>query len=881
MIWWKKLLQLLWQRNEVHSDIDDELKFHIEMRIKDNIASGMTEEQAKADAMKRFGNMQKVKSDCREALGVEMLENLLQDLRYGLRMLLTTPSFTIVAVMALALGIGATSAIFSMVNTVVLRPLPFESQENLLMIWETDLASGHDQMEVSYQNFLDWRKQNQVFDQIAILPSVNFDWTMKGKEEPQQVTGIFVSANFFSLLGSKPLLGRDFTLEDEKDGASAVAIISYSLWQRQFGNNTSVIGQKLIVEGDAVDIIGVMPQAFNFPAGVEIWVPLISTPGDWTQKREFRVSRAIARLKSGISLEKAQSDMSVIAKRLEQEYPDANKGAGIRLLYLTEVIFGSDKAALLAMLGAVGLILLITCANVANLLLARATSRQREFAIRVALGAGRIRLVRQLLTESVLLSLVGGALGLFIAFLGIKALVALAPVDIPRINDVNLDGQAVVFTFVISLFTAIVFGLIPAFQATRVSVNEFLKESGSRLFGSLSANRLRGYLVVAEVAFAVILMVSAGLMVRSFNKLQNVDSGFNPKNVLTLRVALNQTKYQSKDSYRKFFRELYGKVKEMPGIESAGAVLMRPLSGTVGWDYPFTVEGQNTSEQKTNPPSNFETVSPNYFHTMGIPILKGRDFTDADKEDASFVAIVGESFAKKYWPGQDPIGKKIKIGAPDEARFPWMEVVGVVKDGRYREWEATRMDLYMSFPQHPQYRMDFVLKANGNPLNLVKDFNNLVYEIDKDQAISAITTMEELVETTLSRSRYNMFLFSLFAFLALSLSMVGVYGVLSYTVSQRIQEIGLRIALGASARDILTLVLGQGLKVVAIGVLLGLGVAFGLSHLLKSLLYQVDSTDPITYLLIPLGLMLVAFIACYFPARRAIKVDPIVTLKCD
>ncbi len=375
-------------------------------------------------------------------------------------------------------------------------------------------------------------------------------------------------------------------------------------------------------------------------------------------------------------------------------------------------------------------------------------------------------------------------------------------------------------------------------------------------------------------------MVGAGLMVRSFNKLQNVDTGFNPKNILTLRVALNQSKYTDKNSYRQFFGQLYQKVKDLPGIDSAGAVLMRPLSGTVGWDYPFTVQGQTLTEHKNNPYSNFETVSPNYFRTMSIPILRGRDFTEADKEDVAFVAIVGESFAKKYWPNQDPIGKNIKVGPPD-SKFPWMAVVGVVKDGRYREWEATRMDLYMPFPQHPQYRMDFVLKTKGNPISLIKDFNSAVYEIDKEQAVSAITTMEELVSSTLSRSRYNMFLFSLFGFLSLALSMVGVYGVLSYTVSQRTQEIGLRIALGASEKDILTLVLGQGLKVVIIGVLLGLIVAWWLSHLLSSLLYQVTTSDPVTYLLIPVGLILVALIACYLPARRAMKVDPIVALRCD
>lgn len=876
----KNFWQRFLKKDEVHQEIDEELEFHLEMCIKDNIAAGMSAEEAKADAMRRFGNLQKVKSDCREAKGIEMIENFYQDLRYGLRMLANKPSFTFVAILALALGIGATSAIFSIVNNVILRPLPFKAQEDLVMLWETNLTTGHEQVETSYPNFLDWQKQNQVFEQVAVLPSVNFDWTMTGREEPQQVVGVFTSANFFSLLGVSPALGRDFTAEDERQGAAPVAVISHGLWQRQFGGDPKIIGQKLTVEGEPMTVIGVMPREFDFPSGVELWSPLTPSPDGWTEQRDFRVLRAIGRIKAGMSFSQAQAGMNTLAERLGQEYPKENKGFGIILIPLTKVIFGSTEQAFLVMLGAVGLVLLISCANVANLLLARAASRQREFAVRVALGAGRFRLIRQLLTESLLLALIGGTIGLLVAFIGIKALVGLAPADIPRIADVKLDFQVIGFTFLTSLLTSIIFGLVPAWQTAKTNVNEFLKESGTRLLGSAQTHQIRNYLVVIEVAFAVILMVGAGLMARSFYKLQNVDAGFNPKNILTLRVALNQGKYPDKDKKRIFFEQLYEKVKTLPNVESAGCVLMRPLSGTVGWDYPFSIEGQSLSEHKNNPPSNFETISPNYFQTMGIQLLKGRDFTEQDKADSPHVVIIGESLAKKYWPGLDPIGKKLKIGPPESNR-PWMEVVGMVKDVRYREWEATRLDIYMPFPQHPQYRMDFVLKTKGDPFALVSAFNQAVYELDKDQATSAITTMSELVATTLARSRYNMFLFSLFAMLALILAIVGVYGVLSYTVAQRTQEIGLRLALGASETNILKLVIGQGLKLVFIGVVIGLTVAWWLSQLLGSLLYQVSVTDPITYIIIPLFLILIATLASYLPARRAIKVDPIIALRCD
>ncbi|HYY56582.1 MAG TPA: ABC transporter permease [Pyrinomonadaceae bacterium] len=808
------------------------------------------------------------------------MQGLWQDFRYGLRILLKRPGFTTVAVMALALGVGATSAVFSIVNAVLLHTLAIEEPERVMMLWENNQARNHPEVEVSYPNYVSWREENHVFEEVAALPSVNFDMTLTGTGEPQQVEATTVSANFFSLLGSRAAVGRTFLPEDEKAGAPTVVVLSNGLWKRRFGSDPKVLGQKLEVEGESATIVGVMPPDFDFPKGVELWAPLTPIPGGWTEQRGFRVLRAMARLKPGVSVEQAQSEMDAIARRLGEEFPKENKGYGVTIIPLVKSIFGNARPALLILLGAVFLVLLIACVNVANLLLARAATRQKEIALRLALGASRSRLVRQLLTESLLLALMGGALGLLLATFGVEYLVALAPQDIPRIGRAGINIQVVGFAFIVSFMTAIIFGLAPALQSSRPELNEALKEGGAKSQGGARAKRLRSFLVVSEVALAVILMVGAGLLVRSFNNLQRIDPGFNAENVFTARVALVQSKYPDEPEQKAFFAQLLERVKTLPGVESAAVVLMRPLSGTVGWDPPFAVEGQTPEEQTANPYSNYEAISPGYFHTMSIPLVRGRDFNDQDRGDAASVAIVNETMARKYWPGQEPIGRRLKFGKAN-SNAPWLTVVGVVRDVRYREWDGVRPDIYVPFLQDCEYRTDFVVRTKVDPLSLSESFRREVYALDKDQAVASVTTMEELVKAALARPRFNTLLLGIFAALALALSAVGVYGVMAYTVTQQTHEIGVRMALGAQSADVLKMIVGQGLKLIAVGLFIGVAGALLLTRLMSSLLFGVTATDPLTFAGVSALLAAVALLACFIPARRATKVDPMVALRYE
>jgi putative ABC transport system permease protein len=809
------------------------------------------------------------------------MHGLWQDLSYGVRILLRKPGFTVIAILALALGVGATSAVFSIVNGVLLHSLAIEEPERVLMLWENNLARNHPEVEVSYPNYLSWREQNKVFEEVAALPSVNFDMTLTGGGgEPQQVEATTVSANFFSLLRTRAALGRTFAPEDEKAGSPPVVLISNGLWKRRFGFDPQVLGQQLTVEGESATIIGVMPADFDFPKGVELWAPLTPAPGGWTEQRSFRVLRAMGRLKAGVTPEQAQAEMDALAARLGEEFPKENKGYGVTIIPLVKSIFGNARPALYILLGAVFLVLLIACVNVANLLLARGATRQKEIALRLALGASRGRLVRQLLTESLLLAIVGGGLGLLVAAFGVEYLVRLAPQDIPRIGSVSVNAQVVAFAFAVSFLTAILFGLAPALSASRPDLNEALKEGGSRIQGGARSKRLRKWLVVSEVAFAVVLMVGAGLLVRSFNNLQRIDPGFNPDHIFTARVALVQSRYPEEAKQKAFFAALLERVRALPGVESAAVVLMRPLSGTVGWDPPFAIEGQSPEEQTANPYANYEAISPGYFRTMGIGLLRGRDFTDEDRGDGALVCIVNELMAEKYWPGQDPVGKRLRFGKAN-SNAPWLTVVGVAGDVRYREWDAVRPDIYVPFLQNSEYRTDFVVRTKTDPLSLSESFRREVYALDKDQAVAGVTTMDKLVSDALARPRFNTMLLGLFAALALVLSALGVYGVMAYTVSQQTHEIGIRMALGAQGRDVLRMVLSQGLKLILIGVAIGVAASFALTRLMTSLLYGVSNLDPLTFVAVAALLSGVALLACYLPARRATKVDPMEALRYE
>lgn len=802
----------------------------------------------------------------------------IQDLRYGLRLLGKSPGFTLVALITLALGVGATSAVFSIMKAVLLNPYAIDDPDGVVMVWDNNVARGHGEVEISYPNFVDWREQNRVFTEMAALPSVNFDVTITGGDEPHQVEATFVSVNFFSLLGARPALGRTLAPQDDVKGAPAI-VISDSLWQRQFGARADIIGTRLTIDGEAVTVVGVMPPEFAFPKGAEIWAPLAHNAEEWMKNRSFRVLRAVARLKPGIGLAQARADMESVAANLAKQYPEANNGFGVILVPLVDTIFGNARPALYALFAAVLLVLLIACVNVANLLLARGAARQKEIAVRLALGAGRLRIVRQLLTESLILSVLGGLLGLYCAFVGLDYLVKLAPQDIPRINEVQIDWPVILFSLTLCVITALLFGLAPALQSSQPALTEWLKESSGRATGGARTRRLRAFFVVCEIALAVVVMIGAGLLVRSFRAQQQLDAGYNAKNVLTFRVALPQAKYTNSEARTAFYEKLLARLETLPGVQSAGAVLMRPLSGTVGWDYPFTIEGQSPEAQAANPYSNYQAISPNYFRTMGITMVKGRDFTAQDRKDANIV-IVSETLASRYWPGEDAIGKRLKFGDTKSPR-PWLTVVGLVKDARYREWGAVRPDIYFPYLQRSEHRMDFVLRTSVDPLSLAGAVRREVYAIDKDQAVTAVTTMSALVDEVLARPRFNALLFTIFALLALVLAAIGVYGVMAYAVAQRTGEIGVRMALGAQARDILRLIVGQGLRLAIMGVLIGVVSALALSRLVTSLLFGIAPTDPVTYLVIAAVTALVAVLACLLPALRATRVDPIVALRCE
>lgn len=808
-----------------------------------------------------------------------------QELKTALRMLLKNPGFTFISALALALGIGATSAIFSIVNGVLLRPLPFQDPERIVWIWENNLSRNQAEVEVSYPNFVDWREQNRVFEQLAALPSVNFDVTLKTETEPVQVETTSVSVNFFSLVGAKPVLGRDFLAEEDKPEAPPTIIISDGLWKRHFGANPAVIGKTVVIDDTPATVVGVMPAEFDFPKGVQVWSPLSHYGANWMKIRAFRVMRTIGKLKPGVTTDQAQAEMNSIARTLAQSFPKENTGYGVTMIPLLDSVFGKVGIALKVLLGAVILVLLIACVNVANFQLVRMIHRRKELTLRVLLGASRWRLVRMLMFESLTLALVGGLAGLVIALLGVDILKALAPVDIPRIQTVSVDARVVGFTLLISVLTTLIFGLVPALRVSKTNLEESLRETSAKLAGSSQGTWLRNWFVISEIALALVLMVGAGLMVRTFHQLQHLDPGFNPNQVLTFRLPLSQAKYQTSQDQKQFFEKTLDQVRQLPGVVSAGAVLQRPLSGTVGWDYPFTVEGQSPEEHDQNPYSNYECISPGYFKTMGIPVLAGRDFTDFDRGDQATVVIVGESFAKRYWPGANPVGKRLQFGKPG-SKSPMMAVVGVVKDVRYREWDDTRLDIYVPIFQKAEFRADFVLKLSpevtqAQQADLVKRIQQIVFSIDKDQVISAVTTLNSLVAETLARPKFNAVLLGLLAGFAIVLAVLGIYGVMSYSVTQRTQEIGIRLALGARTSDVIGLVVNHGMRLAVIGITLGLLGSYVLSRFLTSLLFGVKATDPATYILLSLTLLVVARLACYLPARRAARIDPMVALRCE
>jgi putative ABC transport system permease protein len=805
------------------------------------------------------------------------METLWQDLRYGLRMLRAKPGFTIVAVLALALGIGANTAIFSVVNAVILRPLPYPEPEQLAMVWLDNRRQGIRDDITSYPNFIDWRDQNHVFQGMAGMRTAAF--TLTGVGEPEQLRGASVSINFFQLMGIGPAQGRGFTPEEETPGKDQVVVIGHGLWQRRFGADPKIIGQTLTLNGRPFTVIGIMPEGFQFPARVEIWSPLAPSPQLRAARGSFWLP-VVGRLKPGVTRQQAQADMDLIAQRLEQQYSQQNAGYGINVVPLHEQVVGQVRQALLVLLGAVAFVLLIACANVANLLLARAAERQKEMAIRTALGAGRRRIIGQLLIESVMLAMLGGALGLLLAKWGLDLLIAFSPSNIPRLENISLDGRVLGFTFLVSMLTGLVFGLAPALQASNPELNETLKESGRSGGVGVSGQRIRKLLVVSEIALALVLLIGAGLMIRSFWQLQKVDSGLNAENVLTVRLSLPRTKYPEGQNVSAFYQQTQERLAALPGVQAVGAtsgVLLEKLANSS----IFAIEGRPLEPQAQRLELPFDAVSPNYFRAMGIQLVKGRLFTEQDKPDSTQVAIINETMVRRYFPNEDPLGKRFTFG-DGGSNASWITIVGIVRDTRRQGLdEPIRIESFMPHSQMAARSMELVIRTVSDPLAMTKAVRDAIWSLDKDLPVANMRTMEQVLAERTAPRRLNMMLLGLFAAVALVLAAVGLYGVMSYSVTQRTHEIGIRMALGAQPRDVLKLVVGQAVMLSLAGVGIGLAAAFALTRLMATLLFGVSATDPLTFGAIALLLTVVALVASFIPARRAAKVDPMIALRYE
>lgn len=816
------------------------------------------------------------------------MEFIWQDIRYGARMLLKSPGFTLVAVLTLALGIGANTAIFSVVNFVLLRPLTYSNPDHLVIVWERNLKKGWNESPTSFGNFVDFRNSAKSLD-VAAFTDTNFNLT--GGEQPERVAGLRVSANLFSILGVNPMHGRFFSLEEDKPGAGHVLMLSYGLWQRSFGGRTNLINQAIQLNGQSYTVIGVMPPDFKFPpafsattlseeliSNADLWVPL--TTDDVPLVRNIRNLKMIGRLKPGVTPQQAQAEINAIAARLDKEYPEVNTGLESLVIPLHEQVVGDVRQALLILLAAVALVLLIACANIANLLLAKATARQKEIAIRTALGANRLRLLRQLLTESVLLGLLGGVFGFLVAYAGSKTLVTFASLSIPQLKDFSFDTKVLLFALVISLVTSLIFGLVPAIDASNPNLNEALKEGGRSSGGGAARARLRNALVVAEVALAVVLVTASGLMLRSFVRLQSLSPGLNPQNLITLELELPGVRYHAAQQQTVFQQQLLQRIASLPGVQYAATVDNLPFSGNA-LNTSFTIEGRPTGAATETPRAYYRVISPDYFPAIGIPLARGNQFTDRDTAAQPGIAIINDTAAQRYWPGEDPIGKRIKRGRP-ESKNPWLTVAGIVGASRQTSLkEGSAPEIYVPYLQNPGLNFTLVVRTVSDPRMLTGALRKEISAADREIPATNIKLMDELISNSVTKERFNVLLLGVFAALALILAAVGVYGVMAYSVTLRTRDIGIRMALGARPSDIFKLVVGQALILALIGLGLGLILAVASTRVMSSLLYGVRTFDPVTLGATSLLLLAVALLASYLPARRATKVDPMVALRCE
>jgi predicted permease len=801
----------LTHKAELEHELDEEMRFHLERDIEQQVKSGMTAEDARYAALKSFNRLDQSKEECRDARGVGLIENILRDVSYSLRVLTKNYAFTIVVLLTLALGIGANTAIFSFANGILLRPLPYPQSDRLAVLDETALKRGIDSMSVSFPNFLDWREQNKVFEDIGTHHGTS-RFSLSGAGEPVEIRGTYISHGLFEILRVSPQLGRTFTADEDRPDEDAVVILGHDLWQRNFGGDPQIIGRKIVISNRPRTVVGVMPPGFRFPEISELWVPLALTTKTFT--RTDHGLQSIARLKDGVSFAEAQTEMTNIAARIEQQNPVTNEGLGVKVTSLHETLTGDYRQALLILLGVVGFVLLVACVNVANLMLARATARQKEFALRAALGAGRWRIMRQLLIESLLLAIVGGALGFALSLWALNLLLHTIPIKLPFWMNFGLDFRVLGFTVAITLLTGLIFGGIPALQTSRVDLNDTLKEGG-RGSGSVRAGT-RSLLVVTEIAMSLVLLVGAGLMIQSLVRLQHVNIGLDTRNIFTATVILPRAKYPEDEQRATFFKQLLERVRALPGVQAASATATLPLGGG-GWGRSLTVEGFPVLPVGQAPMIQHTVVTPGYFRTMGIPLLAGRDFTDADAKGGPDVTIIDERLAREYWPNDTPVGKRVRFGPPEDNE-PWHTVIGVVGAVRHqRMQEETRKSVYLPHLKIPVTGMTLVARTSSNPKDLVAAIRREVAQLDSDLPVSEVATMEEVVTESIWQPRLYATLFAVFAGGALLLALIGIYGVMAFLVQTRTHEIGVRMALGASARDVFRLIVGRGMKLTAVG----------------------------------------------------------------
>ena len=877
-------LRMLFRRKQFDHDMDEEMRVHLELHEKEYSQNGFSPEEAHMAARKNFGNALAIREVSHDSWGWAWLEHLGQDLRFAFRTFAKNPGFTAVAILTLALGIGANTAIFSVVYGVLLQPLPYKDASRLVVLNETTPKVGT--VSVSYPNFLDWRRQCHAFSQMSAVHDVGFN--LAGVTQPENVSGEAVSPNFLSMIGVRPFLGRDFDASEEKPGTSPVVLLSYELWQSHMGSDRNAIGRTITLDGRSFTIVGVLPPNFRSLDKASVMLPIGVWATNNSEESNDRGARGdmivIGRLTPNITFAQARTEMEGIAARLAKEYPATNDQFGVALQSIRDAFVSDARPAILVLFGAVMFVLLIACANVANLFLVRGAARTKEIALRMAFGASRNRIIRQMLTESFVLAFLGGILGLALATGGIGGIARLIPMDMLSGASVNLNGAVLFFAAGIVVLAAFIFGLAPAMHFTRPDVQSELKEGGRTASASAAQNRLRGALAIAEISLALILLVGAGLMMKSLYKLMSVNPGFRPDHVVIMEMDLRTQQYSKDPALLNFWQQVLDRVRALPGVEDAAVGTVIPLAGEHS-RADITVEGIALPKPGNYPHPDYHEVSPGFISTLGIPLVRGRTFTDTDKQGAPLVGMVNARLAGQYWPNDDPIGKRFMFGHPDPTgkRPPkWITVVGVVGDTKlYGLANPSRLEVYVSSLQYPGSNMNLVVKSRTDPAALISAIRGAVASIDKDQPIFAISTMNQLVSDSLGTRRITLILLGAFSGLALVLAAIGIYGVISYSVAQRTHEIGIRMALGAQPIDVLRMVLKQGAKIAFAGVAIGVMVSLGLTQLMSSLLFSVSAADPLTFAGVAILLVLVALLACYIPARRALRVDPMVALRYE